>query len=144
MVEPACALPEATFMSRSREFKSYRGEPARKLIDRGWTVVARRAKSEEESGDRRRRSRGPIHERGAVQRKRRTNDLPTSGWGCFIESRRIPEDEEDEEGVSVCLREIWEWDRGRTRSGWMHSGYFWIDPDIRHRVFLDRALNCFG
>lgn len=33
--------------------------------------------------------------------------------------------------------------KGRARSGWMHSGYFWIDPDIRRPCFLGPCFKLF-
>lgn len=90
-----------------------------------------------------------------MEKRRRTSYLPEeTDEDVSLRVGEFREDEGDEPGVRVCTciacvnaeregeREREE-SKGRARSGWMHSGYFWIDPDIRRPCFLGPCFKLF-
>lgn len=77
--------------------------------------------------------------RSIMKIKNKINDIKRRK---AVKGKRVSENPEEDEDVSLRAEKFGEWER--RRSGWMHSSYFWIDLDIRRRVFLDGTLNCFG
>lgn len=109
-----------------------------KLIGRGWTSREGKKIGRERSGTRK-------------SGEKETDELSSWGdrWGCFIESRRISRRRRRWTETRTCVRVYERTERergeskGRARSGWMHSGYFWIDPDIRRPCFLGPCFKLF-
>lgn len=88
-----------------------------------------------------------------MEKRRRTSYLPEeTDEDVSLRVGEFREDEGDEPRyvhVYVYMNAQKERERergeskGRARSGWMHSGYFWIDPDIRRPCFLGPCFKLF-